>query len=97
MPAHSHHDNTPVRDRIVSGERQRFCKRHHGWWPLRLFVKAKQGRLGFLGYCRGCRQGARCYVPPTPESRERKRLTKRARYIRLVSAGMLPSQARRVA
>ncbi len=95
MPSHSHHDNTPVRDRIVSGERQRFCKRHHGWWPLRLFVKAKQGRLGFLGYCRGCRKDGRVnsYVPSTEHSRA----LRRARYRRLVSAGMLPSQARRVA
>jgi hypothetical protein len=65
MP-HSHHDNSPVRDRVVDGQRERFCKRHQGWWPLDKFVKAKQGRLGYLGYCCACRRDARVYGPSKP-------------------------------
>lgn len=53
------YDLSPVRDRVVAGEKQRFCKRHQGWWPLEKFVKAKNGRAGYLGFCRACRNDQR--------------------------------------
>jgi hypothetical protein len=93
------YDQTPLRDRVVDGERQRFCKRHQGWWPLEKFVKAKNGRGGYLGFCRACRSDARRanYRPPSAAQNLRRAQLKRARYLRFVSAGMLPREAARVA
>lgn len=90
------HDNTPIRDRVVDGEPQRFCKMHQGWWPLRLFVKAKQGRLGYLGYCRACRSGARMDYPRRAEYKPIRKAKRRARYRELRRCGMSPLEAKRV-
>jgi len=64
------YDQTPLRDRTVDGRRERFCKKHQGWWPLEKFVKAKNGRGGYLGFCRACRSDQRraTWKPEVPRA-----------------------------
>jgi hypothetical protein len=90
-------DHSPICNRIVDGEPQRFCKMHQGWWPLRLFVRHPQGQGGYLGYCRACRNGARKRYSRDEAAKGVRKAYRRERYRYLTKClGMKPSETRKV-
>jgi hypothetical protein len=90
------HDNTPIRNRVVDGEPQRFCKIHQGWWPLRLFVRHTKGQGGYLGYCRACRNGTRKHYQRSEAYKTIRKAQRRARYHELRKCGMSSREIGRV-